>query len=469
MGNIPLPALDIKPPAAPPNPLQQYAQMMGLRNEMQMQPLRVEQAQQAVQGQQMQNEMNQRMMDSQTALMNAWAQSGGDMNQAMTLAQKSGKVLPQDLMGFQQKSLGIQQAAANLIAAKGKQAQSDADAWAGAAKTVADAPADQKASVYQQQLQSLSQGGHNVSKLPPTYPGDQAFQSLNLGVMGLSQAVKNQLAQSKIESDKAEHGVLSPEQIQGLNGGLAQRYAVLNPTKPVPANLQLGANATADDFNRIDKLMEGTERGQQTAQQQTANLALRQQTLGMMNQFRQAQLAQSNDRLLAQGYQYANNFIDKKMQPLQQLSQRAQRLDATLQQANPQSDALVAPEVLSIMAGGQGSGLRMNEAEINRLVGGATNWTHLQQSLNKWSTDPAHAQIPPAQRAQLQKLVNYVQDTARQQLNLGMDAQQQLLSGKSPEDYHRTLNEFSQKFGNAVQSPTQAPASGNAPFGWRPN
>ena len=464
MGNIPLPALAIKPPAAPPNALEQYAQMMGLKNEMQMQPLRIQQAQQSLQAGQMQNTMNQRMMDSQNALMNAWASSKGDMNQAMQAAQASGKVLPQDLMGFQEKSLAIQNQAAQLVAAKGKQAASDADAWAGAAQQVGNANPQERPQVYQQVLQNLAQGGHNVSQLPPQYPGDQQFQKMSLGVMSLSQAVKNQLDLSKIQGEQAEHGSLTPQQVQALNAGLAQRYSVLNPNKPVPDNLQLGANATPDDFNRIDKLMEGTEKSQMTAQQMAANIGLRKQTLDMMSQFRQQQLAQSQDRMLGQGYDYANNFINQKMQPLQQLSQRASRLASTLQQANPQADSLIAPELLSIAAGGPGSGLRMNEAEIERILGGATKWTQLQQNLNKWSIDPAKAQIPPDQRAQIQKLVNYIQSQARDQLNIGLNAQQKLITAKSLDDYHKTITDFSNHFSNAVQgkSSGEGPAPGQA-------
>ncbi len=451
MGNIPLPALAIKPPAAPPNALEQYAQMMGLKNEMQMQPLRIQQAQQSLQAGQMQNTMNQRMMDSQNALMNAWASSKGDMNQAMQAAQASGKVLPQDLMGFQEKSLAIQNQAAQLVAAKGKQAASDADAWAGAAQQVGNANPQERPQVYQQVLQNLAQGGHNVSQLPPQYPGDQQFQKMSLGVMSLSQAVKNQLDLSKIQGEQAEHGSLTPQQVQALNAGLAQRYSVLNPNKPVPDNLQLGANATPDDFNRIDKLMEGTEKSQQTAQQMAANIGLRKQTLDMMSQFRQQQLSLAQDNSLSKGFDYANTFINQKMQPLQQLSQRIGRLNKAILQGDPQSDSMIAPELLSITTGGPGSGLRMNEAEIDRVVGGATKWTQLKQNLNKWSLDPSKAQIPPEQRAQIQKLVDYIQGQTQNQLNIGMDAQQKLLTAKSLDDYHKTITDFSNHFSNAVQ------------------
>src|SRR5262249_52951894 len=85
------------------------------------------------------------------------------------------------------------------------------------------------------------------------------------------------------------------------------------------------------------------------------------------------------------------------------------RLQETLAQGTPQADALVAPELLTIMAGGAGSGLRMNEAEISRIVGGRSNWQSLQAAVNKWSLDPSAANsITPAQRQQIHSLVEAV-------------------------------------------------------------
>ena len=38
------------------------------------------------------------------------------------------------------------------------------------------------------------------------------------------------------------------------------------------------------------------------------------------------------------------------------------------------------------MAGGQGNGLRMNEAEISRIVGGRTNWESFKAKLGAWQS-----------------------------------------------------------------------------------
>jgi hypothetical protein len=115
------------------------------------------------------------------------------------------------------------------------------------------------------------------------------------------------------------------------------------------------------------------------------------------------------DSRLDHSYQFSSSQLDKLQTPIDQTVQRISRLQDTLNQNNPQADALVAPELLSVMAGGQGSGLRMNEAEISRIVGGRSNWQSLQAYANKWATDPSAARsITPAQQQQIRALVSAV-------------------------------------------------------------
>src|SRR5215467_1057090 len=51
---------------------------------------------------------------SQQALMEAYAKNNGDLNQTLADARASGKVTPNDLLGFQEKSVAIQTNAAKL-------------------------------------------------------------------------------------------------------------------------------------------------------------------------------------------------------------------------------------------------------------------------------------------------------------------------------------------------------------------
>ena len=108
-------------------------------------------------------------------------------------------------------------------------------------------------------------------------------------------------------------------------------------------------------------------------------------------------------------YQFLTGKLDNIEKPITQIADRLSRLQTTLAQGNMQADALVAPELLTVMAGGQGSGLRMNEAEIARIVGGRTVWESLKASINKWKLDPSAARsITPEQDRQIRLLVGAV-------------------------------------------------------------
>lgn len=145
-------------------------------------------------------------------------------------------------------------------------------------------------------------------------------------------------------------------------------------------------------------------------------------------------------------YQYNQGRLDKIRQPIDQLMQRFGRLQDTLAQGNPQSDALLGPELLTIMAGGQGSGLRMNEAEIARIVGGRSAWENLKASINHWSTNPNEARsITSDQDRMIRALVKTVGDklTAKQKIAEG--AQERLLDTDDPHEHRKIMADFQKK------------------------
>ena len=113
----------------------------------------------------------------------------------------------------------------------------------------------------------------------------------------------------------------------------------------------------------------------------------------------------ANDR----SYQFNSTQLEKVRTPIDALANRMSTLTQNTNFHTPQADSLLAPEILSVVAGGQGSGLRMNQAELERIAGGATKWTQLQTELNKWSTDPAHATFTDEQRNQMRQIVGSIQ------------------------------------------------------------
>lgn len=122
----------------------------------------------------------------------------------------------------------------------------------------------------------------------------------------------------------------------------------------------------------------------------------------------------ASDTRVDRSYQYHRSALDKIAKPLEDQQQRMGRLIETVNQATPQSDALVAPELLTVMAGGAGSGLRMNEAEIARVIGGRSKWESLKATLSQWASDPTKANsITPDQRAQIRQLIAAVHDKSQ--------------------------------------------------------
>ena len=146
-----------------------------------------------------------------------------------------------------------------------------------------------------------------------------------------------------------------------------------------------------------------------------------------------------------QSYQFNIGELNKVGTPIEQLSSRMGRLRDTIYQMTPQADALIAPELLSVMAGGQGSGLRMNEAEISRIIGGRTNWESIKAALNKWQLDPSKGlSVTPAQRKQINDLVTTVNDKLQAKQTLLDDARNALQTTDDPKDHRRIVSDVRQ-------------------------
>lgn len=64
--------------------------------------------------------------------------------------------------------------------------------------------------------------------------------------------------------------------------------------------------------------------------------------------------------------------------------ERVDRAQTVLNSPNFLADAIAAPEVLQIMAGGMGSGLRMTDAELNRVNAAQNKLDQLKGQLGKW-------------------------------------------------------------------------------------
>lgn len=117
------------------------------------------------------------------------------------------------------------------------------------------------------------------------------------------------------------------------------------------------------------------------------------------------QLDHRND----QNWQFNTQRLDRERKPLDDYAARFSRLRDALNSHLPPADSLIPAELLTVMAGGQGSGLRVNEAEILRALHGQSNWQTIKAALQKWNVDPSKAlSITEEQRGYLNDLLNIV-------------------------------------------------------------
>lgn len=447
-----LPALAVRPQESP---IDQFGKVLGVQAQLQQAQMGKVQLQQA-----------QRQAQDQATLSQLMIKHKGDIDKVIADAPGAG-VSPNTVIGLQQHALDVKTKTADLVQKQGAVAAQQADLMAGAHDTVDKAPADQKPIEYAKQRAALQRQGIDVSQLPPEYPGDDQFKLIGAVVQGHKQQVADAMKEREVSAQELAANArmtaatkpppgsvpLAADKIAQINQGLQQRWSVLNPGQPIYPAYQLPTNATKDDFDRVDKLLESTERAKGTqAQLATAN-AIRSQTAALAQQAH-------NDARSDKSYQFNKGELEKVAMPVEQAISRMGRLQDALAQNTPQADALIAPELLSVMAGGAGSGLRMNEAEIARIVGGRSKWQSLQAAINQWNLNPEKANsITPDQRQQIRALVSEVNTKLTTKQSAIQEARQGLISTDDPQK-HREIVSRAQQAMTAVDQGASKQAPG---------
>lgn len=204
---------------------------------------------------------------------------------------------------------------------------------------------------------------------------------------------------------------------------------------------------------------------QDAVNMQQQNLGIRQQMLALQQQQAANKGNDKNNTILNHSYEYNANKLDKVYQPIMQFNQRLARLKDNLDLATPQADSLIAPEMLSVVAGGNGTGVRVNDAEINRVGGGRSKVESLKAALQQYSLDPAHANsITPAQRQQMKQIVNYVAERANDATGILDDARNKLIDAPDVIT-HRQITTDALTRVNAAFAGTNTGAPGGASAG----
>lgn len=139
------------------------------------------------------------------------------------------------------------------------------------------------------------------------------------------------------------------------------------------------------------------------------------------------------DQAVSRYYTTQQAAVDRLRTPISQQMERAHRTLDNLAHPGQVADSIVAPEFLSVMAGGFGTGLRMSEAELSRINMSQNHWAQLVGEFNKWKTG-SNPVIQPAMRAEMQMLLQLASDRADKKLALYDDYLAQMAESKSTSD-----------------------------------
>jgi hypothetical protein len=230
-----------------------------------------------------------------------------------------------------------------------------------------NAPEDSKQSLWDTEVTKEEQAGTiKPGQVSHQYPGDdQATVFANHFALGSVLAKEaNEKQQTANAAWKPLNGQLVNTQtgekiganfdVDSLNKAMETRYQVLNPGKPLPPQFTLKQGASPEDFSRIDKLMEATEKAQGTrAQQDTAN-AIRSQTFEMQRDKADLNAVIGTDpksgrTVLVPMSQAQTMGVQNPMKADADMVNKSQAARHWLQLANGQGDAKGAPEDMGIM------------------------------------------------------------------------------------------------------------------------
>lgn len=171
-----------------------------------------------------------------------------------------------------------------------------------------------------------------------------------------------------------------------------------------------------------------------------------------------------NDTRLDNSYNRQTTRLDAIEKPLADQAERIGRLRQVVNQMTPQADTLIAPELLTITAGGMGSGLRMSEAEIARVVGGRNQWQDIQARLNAWQQDPTKPfAVTPVQRKQIRDLVKAIADRGQKRLSMIDNARDSLTDAADVQEHRRIVDALKKALTTEALGSDDAAVAGTAP------
>lgn len=109
-------------------------------------------------------------------------------------------------------------------------------------------------------------------------------------------------------------------------------------------------------------------------------------------------------------YKFHIAELDKRAKPIDDAAARVARLTDNINLGTAQADAIIAPELISVIAGGMGSGIRVNTAEIATVHGGRPMVAQVEAKLRNWLSSDQKSAIDfgPDERAAMKDMVDLV-------------------------------------------------------------
>lgn len=328
-----------------------------------------------------------------------------------------------------------------------------------------------------------------VDALDNIIPGDQleAIQkALGVGDTRMIDQFANQYA----TPDKIEWLKTGPGEVNTPLNQYGQQVApaIQGPERPkTPAQLADEAFGTPEDQRTPDQqlLVDGIV-ARAKALEATKRLPLNDEHAKLLEEQQNGTLTPAGMvrlRAIEQSLKYipqfnVNNRVEPARSDVSSYNQIASRIEAlakpvidrranlqkivdTLNTPNAVADSLVAPELLTAMAGGAGSGIRINEAEINRVLGARSTMQSIRAALMKVQSGET---VTPEVRSQMSDLVKLVKSKVDRKATIVNEARQALAKADSIESQRQIFADMAQKLddvdtdGSDTVKPGQLPS-----------
>jgi hypothetical protein len=130
--------------------------------------------------------------------------------------------------------------------------------------------------------------------------------------------------------------------------------------------------------------------------------------------------------------------FQKRGQTTESQLQSIREAERFINMKTPAADSLIAPLVIKSTISGSGSGFRMTQGEIDKVLGSGSNWDKLKVALQKWDLNHNDAlALDDDMREDMRKLARGIRDKAKQTARKIVDARHTVDDAKTVDEVHK--------------------------------